>query len=104
MLTVLYLFGLMSATYNPQKKLAKLFFYFVSLVLLVSGLNSMQKLGLPLDGNFPLWIWAKIACWIFLVIVPAITIKKFPRIASKFNWLFVLVLIVAIFMGVYYSG
>lgn len=101
LLTILYVFGVMTATYNPQMKLAKFFHYFVSLVLLASGIMSMQRLGLPLSGDAPFWILAKIICWLGLLTLPMLTIKLAPKHASKANCVFVFIIVVGAFLGVY---
>lgn len=101
MLTILYVFGLMTASYNPKLKLAKFFYFFVTIMLLLSGVLATDKLGLALERDLPLWLMAKLICWVLLLGIVPLVLKKYPQQASKLNCLFVSIALIATYLGVH---
>lgn len=100
-LVLLYLYGLMTSSYNPTKKLPKIFLGISTVILFLSGFMLLGRFGIPYSGPYPMWVWGKIGIWICLAILPPIIIKRFPSLAARFNFIFVIVIMLAGFLGVF---
>lgn len=98
---LIFLFNLMVSIYNPSKKIPKITLGILTVVLLGSGFSLLGRFGIPHHGPYPMWIWAKFASWLVLAIVPSILIKRAPVVAKKSSFVFLLIILIAAYMGVY---
>lgn len=101
LMIMLFTYNLVVGIYNPQKKFFKISLGINSLILLGSGSMLLKRHGIAYAGPYPLWIWAKISCWFLLALIPPILIKRAPNITQKIQFIFLAIILIAIFMGVY---
>lgn len=101
LLVIVIIFSLMTMTYNPKLKLAKLFYLFTLIMMGLSGAMSMDQLQILALDSYPVWIWAKIALLTLGGVLPLLISKKFPQHASKLNCIYILFFVAASFLGVY---
>jgi len=73
----------------------------VTVILLISGFSLLARFGIPHSGPYPMWIWSKLVCWILLAMLPPIMIKRIPNATKKISFIFVLIILIAGFLGVY---
>jgi uncharacterized membrane protein SirB2 len=100
-MVVLFTYNLVISIYNPRNKFFKISLGISSLFLLISGATLLKRFGVPFTGPFPSWVWAKIAIWLMLAMFPPILLKRVPKFTSKISIVFIGLVLVAGFMGIY---
>ena len=99
---LLYVYGLMNYTHNPQGKFSKLVFTFFSALLIASGVASAARLGFS-GTELPLWLWAKSAMALVIWLVPFVWYKKISHTHTikVSSFLMVLLTLAASYLGVF---
>lgn len=98
---LIFLFNLMLGIYNPTNKIFKIVLGIFTVILLGSGYMLLGRFGIPHAGPYPMWVWAKLACWLLLAIIPPIMIKRFPTVTKRVSIVYLLLILIAAYMGVY---
>lgn len=88
-------------TFKPNSFIAKTLIIFNSLVLLTSGYFLLQRFGLTQTAVYPTWVIIKTIILIAFIILPFIFSKIFKEKQKYFQPLFLILIIIAIFCGVY---
>lgn len=77
----------------------------VSLILiLVSGMGLVARIGIPHGVSWPLWLNIKVAIWLTVGVLGHVVMKRFPAFLGKFYWVSVGLLAVASYMANYKIG
>lgn len=71
-----------------------------ALLILVGGFGMLARIGFQHGGNFPGWLWVKIAVWAVLSAVVLLPYRK-PALARPFVVLLPLLAGVAVYMALY---
>jgi hypothetical protein len=71
-----------------------------ALLILVGGFGMLARIGFQHGGNFPGWLWVKIAVWLVLSAVVLLPYRK-PALARPFVVLLPLLAGVAVYMALY---
>lgn len=98
---IVFTFFLVMSISKRGSALYKVLYGISSLVLLVSGLSLLSSENISLAPPYPLWIWGKLAAWLFLAIMIPVLSKRAPRVLGKLGILFLLTLLGAAYLGVY---
>ncbi len=90
--------------FQEHSKKKKILIGIISFMVFVAGMGLIARLGFKHSEPFPLWIKAKILCWVLLNILLIFSVK-FKIQAKKIVYLASGILIlVAIIMAVYRPG
>lgn len=100
-LTVMMVYSLMIMIYNPNLRLGKILYLFTSLMMVVSGALSMDRLKLLDHDTYPMWLYAKLGCLFLATVFPILMAKFVPKLASKLSCLYLIFIVAAVFLGIY---
>lgn len=95
---VLFFALYMSAAIKPKGQAIKkeVIFSGVALILiLVSGMGLIARLGIPHDAPWPFWLKAKLGIWATIGVVGHAILKRFAQYRLKFFWFGFVLLICA---------
>jgi uncharacterized membrane protein SirB2 len=74
----------------------------VALVLIfVSGMGLIARLGMPHGAPWPFWIHAKLVIWTVVGMAGHIILKRAPKFAPQFFWISIGFLVLASYMANY---
>jgi len=76
---------------NYQKKWIKIVGGISSLMILVSGMGLLARIGIGHGDGFPVWVWGKVTFWLLLSILGPVFSKKLTN--NRVIGFFVLLLI-----------
>lgn len=102
---VLFFALYMSAARKEQNIKKEVIFSGVALLLvLVSGMGLIAKIGIAHGAGWPLWIKLKIAIWAFIGIVGHTILKRYGKQRLKFFWTAFFLLTCASYLANYKIG
>jgi uncharacterized membrane protein SirB2 len=100
-LSIVYLCLVYSSFYQTDSKVIKIFSGIFTLLVLVSGVSMMNRLGLELTPPYPMWIVAKFIIWLTIGITTPIVIKRAKERASRLFIPYAVFILVAVGMSIY---
>lgn len=83
-----------------RSKLASISHGVALLILLVSGFGLLARLGITHDWSWPPWVYLKIVIWLLLG-AALVAVRRAPRLAALWWWLFPLLGGVAAWLALY---
>lgn len=102
---VLFFALYMSAVRKDRDIKKEVIFSGVALILiLVSGMGLIAKIGIPHGTGWPLWLQLKLGIWVFIAIAGHTIMKRFAKHKLKFFWLAFLLLTCASYLANYKIG
>jgi uncharacterized membrane protein SirB2 len=99
LLSLFFLFtGLSVAFFSAnQIKFFKIMNGVSSLLVMVSGMGLMARLGIKHGEPWPQWIFIKFGVWFILAVGGAIVAKRFPKVGPKAYVLMMILLSLAVY-------
>jgi uncharacterized membrane protein SirB2 len=73
--------------YGVSHKLHKMLTGVATLLVLVSGMGLMARLGISHGSTWPTWIYVKYAVWILVGVGGALVVKRLPRYRRPTYWI-----------------
>jgi uncharacterized membrane protein SirB2 len=70
-----------------------------TLVILVSGMGLIARIGISHGEGWPAWLQAKLAIWAILGIGAPIVLKRFVNFKSAFYWIVLVFYFLAIYLA-----
>lgn len=90
------------ATVKPGSiKLEKILSGIAVLLILVSGMGLVARLGIPHGEPWPLWLKVKLGIWIAIGSSGHMVLKRWPKAAGQFFWIAIALLVTASYMANY---
>ena len=102
-LCIVLVSGFAGAQFFAEKapKYVKIISGVASLIILVSGMGLIAKIGLPHGAPWPLWIKIKLGLWVLIAGLAPVLGKRLPVDKKKFGYLYVsTMLLITIFVAV----
>lgn len=88
---------------NRHRKLVAISHGVGLVLLIVTGFGMLSRLGVDHGAPWPLWVWLKIALWIFAGALIAL-VKRLPRLAVVFWFLLPLLAALGAWVALYKPG
>jgi uncharacterized membrane protein SirB2 len=82
-------------------KLEKILTGIALVLIFVSGMGLIARLGIPHGQPWPLWIHIKLAIWVIIGMSGHIILKRWPKAAAQFFWIAIGMLVMASYMANY---
>ena len=82
-------------------KLFKILGGIMGLLILVSGMGLIAKIGINQSEGWPLWIKLKFGVWAFIAIGAPVVGKRFPAIKKQYYWFTVILFVVGVSLANY---
>lgn len=99
---VLFFSGFAAASMSKEKsKLWTIVTGVALLLILVSGMGLLARLGIAHVGSWPLWVQVKLGIWFIVGIGGHVVLKRFPNYSAKMYWVAIVFLGLASFMANY---
>ncbi|OUR99861.1 hypothetical protein A9Q84_02200 [Halobacteriovorax marinus] len=93
--------GLGVAYHSTQPKYFKILTGISSLLILVTGMGLLARIGVSHGDGFPGWVIVKMCLWLVLAVAGPVLAKRLPdSIKPKAFWGIATVLFVAVYMAV----
>jgi uncharacterized membrane protein SirB2 len=90
------------ATVKPGSiKLEKILSGIAVLLILVSGMGLLARIGVPMKEAWPLWVKIKMGVWVIIGSSGHMILKRWPKAAGQFFWIAIALLIAASYMANY---
>jgi len=70
-------------------------------VVLVSGMGLVARLGIPHGAGWPIWLKTKLGIWIFIAALGHVIVAKVPKIKVHFYILSTFLLVTASYLANY---
>lgn len=101
LLSLVVLFtGLTLQFYGAANPLHKILTGVATLVVLVSGMGLMARLGVAHGAGWPTWIYVKFACWFLVGVGGALVAKRMPAARRPAYWVSLAIFAIATFAAV----
>ena len=88
--------GLQVFNGGEAKKAHKMWYGIASLLILVSGMGLLARIGVPHAEPWANWIRIKLTVWLFLTIASPIILRRFPNFKKKWWFISLGLLLIAI--------
>lgn len=72
-----------------------------SLLILVSGMGLMARLGIGHTESWPLWIKVKMSIWLVLTVGAPVVSKRVPKLGKIFYFLSMLLFFIVLYAVIY---
>jgi len=82
---------------DASKKSFKMLSGVASLLILVSGMGLLARLGMPHGEPWPMWIHIKLGVWGAITILTPIILKRFPSFKKTWYPITFLLLIIVLY-------
>lgn len=82
-------------------KLEKILTGIALVLILVSGMGLIARLGMPHGAPWPLWIKLKLTIWVIIGSSGHMILKRWPKAAPQFFWISIGLLIMASYFANY---
>lgn len=86
---------------GESKKIQKALTGVFVLVILVSGMGLVARIGIPHGAGWPIWLKVKLGIWAFIGILGHIVLKRFPKFSRHFYFTSIGLLVLASYMANY---
>lgn len=86
---------------NSGTKKQKIFSHIASLLILVSGMGLLARLGIRHMEPWPLWAKVKASLWVFLAFGGPVVLKKLPQFKKQWIYIMWLTFIVISYFAIY---
>lgn len=104
MIVVFFSSMAMSSVRKEKSRSAMIITGLSLVMILVSGMGLVARIGIPHGVSWPVWLNIKVAIWAVVGIGGHVVMKRFPAFLSKFFWLSIGLLVVASYMANYKIG
>lgn len=102
---VLFFSGYAVAAVKKQNiKLEKILTGVALVLIFVSGMGLIARLGIPHGAPWPMWIKLKLGIWVIIGTSGHIILKRWPKAASQFFWIAIGLLVSASYFANYKIG
>jgi uncharacterized membrane protein SirB2 len=98
---ILFSISIFCGIYQTEKKLFKILTGVSSLLLILTGVLLIYRLGIMNQGPVPFWISIKVGIAIAMAVATPIVIKRKPQLASRLFIPYLLLIFTAVFLGIY---
>ncbi|MFK8137792.1 MAG: SirB2 family protein [Bdellovibrionales bacterium] len=82
-------------------KLFKIITGIATLLILISGMGLIARLGMPHGEPWPMWINVKMGIWLGLAITIPVIVKRFTSLKGIFYWISMVLFASAAYIAVY---
>ncbi len=101
LLALIVLFtGLALQLYGVANSLHRILTGVATLVVLVSGMGLMARLGISHGGGWPTWIYIKFTAWFLVGVGGALVVKRVPSARRPTYWIALAVFALAAYAAV----
>lgn len=102
---VLFFSGYAAAVVKKESiKLEKILTGIALVVIFVSGMGLIARLGIPHGAPWPMWIKIKLGIWTVIGAGGHVILKRAPKFAAYFFWFSIALLVSASYLANYKIG
>ncbi len=101
--SIVIFFSLFAATAYMQKsdKKSKILTGIFLVLILVSGMGLVARIGISHGSGWPTWLYMKLAIWFVVGTAGHVVMKRFPQIGVKTFWGGIALLVCASYLANY---
>jgi uncharacterized membrane protein SirB2 len=84
---------------SEKKKLFNILMGITSVLILVSGMGLIARIGISHGEGWPIWLKLKVGIWVILTVGGPVVVKRFNPFKKGFYWLILALYFAAIYIA-----
>jgi uncharacterized membrane protein SirB2 len=86
---------------SQKSKIHSIFSGIATLLILISGMGLIARIGIGHGESWPFWIKAKVTLWFIIGVGTPVVIKRFPGFKKNWFWVNIALFAVASYLAIY---